>query len=182
MDIHTALQLHSDHHIVQFLKTAKDVNIRDLREQTPLHVAALEGMHPVVKALLKKKADFNSQDSKGWTPLHCSTNEQHFGVCMLLLQYKADANLCTFDQNSVLHYAVKGRRNPVEQLEFIDSLLEKAPHLLDQANYRGETALLRACMIGSDEAVVHLIGKKADVSSRTKYVKESQLVTVSTHI
>ena len=168
MDIHTALQLHSDHHIQHFLKTSKDVNVRDVREQTPLHLAASEGMLPVVKKLLKKKADINAQDSKGWTPLHCSTNEQHFSISQFLLQHKADPALYTIDRASPLHYAVKGRRDPRRQAEFMQAILERVPDMLHQSNYRGETALLRACMIGSSESISLLIERKADVNARTK--------------
>ena len=46
-----------------------DVNARDHRMQTPLHVAAMEGEQRVMKFLLDKKADAMAKDLDGNTPV-----------------------------------------------------------------------------------------------------------------
>jgi len=169
MDIHTALQLHSEQHIQSFLKTSKgdSIDVRDIEDQTPLHIAASQGLTDVVKRLLKKKANINAQDSKGWTPLHFAANEQHFPLCLVLIQHKADVTLVTKDKASILTYVCKGRKDPQKQVEVLKALYTRAPKLLDQSNYRNETPLSRACIAGSFESIQFLITHKADVNSQT---------------
>ena len=116
MDIHTALQVHSEPHIQCFLKSHTDIDVKDICDQTPLHIASAQGMVAIVKCLLKKKANVNARDSKGWTPLHCAANEQQYDVCMALIQQKANLTVTTQDQASVLAYCSKGQRDTEKQI------------------------------------------------------------------
>lgn len=168
MNIHTALQLHSEPHIHSFLKSkSSDINAKDICDQTPLHIACSQGMSDIVKILLKKKGDVNARDSKGWTPFHCAANEQKYDICQILITHKANLNETTQDHASVLAYCAKGQRDPEKQVKLIEMILAKIPALLDKANYRNETPLNRACISGSFEVVQCLIQKKADVNSQT---------------
>ena len=170
MDIHTALQLHSESQIQAFLKTSKNMNVRDSSDQTPLHIACAQGLTDVVKRLLKKKANINAQDANGWTPLHCAANEQHYPLCHILIQHKANITLVTNDKASVFTYACKGRKDGAKQVELLKIMFTKVPILLDQGNYRAETPLSRACIAGSFDVIQFLIHNKANVNSQTSYV------------
>ena len=55
-----------------FLEVGYNPNVRNLKGERPLHLAALEGQLPAVEALLANGADAKSKDLSGRSPLDCA--------------------------------------------------------------------------------------------------------------
>ena len=51
------------------LSAGADVTMRDNRENTALHHAAMRGVMQVIKALVDAGSEIDAQNKQGWTPL-----------------------------------------------------------------------------------------------------------------
>jgi hypothetical protein len=84
----------------KLLKKGADIEARDEKGMTPLHIALMVGHTEMVKFLLEKGADVNARDDNGWTPLHWAVSGlgvavgDQFGKTnlKLLLGYGANVN------------------------------------------------------------------------------------------
>jgi len=78
--------------VVIFLMTSLssftvDMNIRDSRGHTPLHIAARQGDLALVQVVLEHAADPNCKEgTTGWSPLHIAVAKAHHPVVLQLLQ------------------------------------------------------------------------------------------------
>jgi ankyrin repeat protein len=70
-----------------------DVNARNQRKVTPLHMAARYGLARVAEALIRHGADLNARDTNRETPLYRAANLGHAGVVAVLLRAGADPTL-----------------------------------------------------------------------------------------
>mmetsp|Transcript_31536 Transcript_31536/g.56589 ORF Transcript_31536/g.56589 Transcript_31536/m.56589 type:complete len:1131 (-) Transcript_31536:58-3450(-) len=67
-----------------------DLEVRDLRGQTPLHLAAQGGDLGLVQVLLDNGAQPNAQEeTTGWTPLHFAVSKAHYSLILQLLHHDA---------------------------------------------------------------------------------------------
>lgn len=67
-----------------------NLEARDLRGQTTLHLAAQSGDISLVQVLLEYGADPNAQEeTTGWTPLHFAVSKGHYAVILQLLHHDA---------------------------------------------------------------------------------------------
>jgi len=65
-----------------------DLEARDLRGQTALHLAAQSGDIGLVQVLLEGHADPNAQEeTTGWTPLHFAVAKAHYALILQLLHH-----------------------------------------------------------------------------------------------
>merc|ERR550514_1960101 len=65
-----------------------DLEARDIRGQTPLHLAAQFGDMGLVQVLLEHGADPNAQEeTTGWTPLHFAVSKGHYHLILQLLHH-----------------------------------------------------------------------------------------------
>jgi hypothetical protein len=81
--------------IVQFLLSCgANVNIRNARGQTPLHIAAQQGHVGIVRLLLSSKhIDVNAQDRCRATPLYLASENGHVMVVKLLVEHNAQLDI-----------------------------------------------------------------------------------------
>ena len=124
--------------VIELLKQVNaDLNARNKRRQTPLHIAVNKGHIGVVKALLElgchpslqvmpgdfvflsPKTDFSSfsqtltlfQDSEGDTALHDAISKKRDDILSLLLDHNADVSVTNNNGFNALHHAAL-RGNP----------------------------------------------------------------------
>jgi ankyrin repeat protein len=171
MNIHTALLTHCESYIQNFLHSNSTVDVRDSSNQTPLHIAAGEGLHDIVVALVKKGANVQAVDNKKWTPLHCAANGSNYDICEYLIKHKANCTALTNDNTTALSHVVKGRSESEQQIRVIESLLQHGVSV-NCHNDANETPLCRSCLVGSEGAVRYLLSKGADVNYATKFVQK----------
>ena len=69
-----------------------NVDSKEKRGNSPLHVAALTGHKDVAEVLLANGADVNARTGANTTPLHIAADFGHRDVAALLLANKADVN------------------------------------------------------------------------------------------
>eukprot|EP01103_Thecamoeba_quadrilineata_P013917 TRINITY_DN39_c2_g1_i1.p1 TRINITY_DN39_c2_g1~~TRINITY_DN39_c2_g1_i1.p1 ORF type:complete len:738 (+),score=135.33 TRINITY_DN39_c2_g1_i1:123-2336(+) len=159
-------------------RALQDVNtngvsvVLDSHQQTPLHVAALEGRYDVVKYLIDSGAEVNARDKNNWTALHCSAatqgerTEAHLDVCELLLRSGADSNMVTLTNTSVMHYLVRHKYS--EKLKQVLELLRAKGADIDVMGINDETPLHQAAFKGSPETCIFLIVAGAGANSLNK--------------
>nr|XP_036574436.1 uncharacterized protein CTRU02_15619 [Colletotrichum truncatum]KAF6780867.1 hypothetical protein CTRU02_15619 [Colletotrichum truncatum] len=141
--------------------------------QTPLYVAAYEGLTEIVELLLEHGADVNLKSEWGWTPLHAGYDSAR--ITELLLNAGADVDaLC--DSGTATYLAAKHGmtevitlllgHDPKPDLE-IETVARLDGERLD-AYEDGMTALCIACQRGNLHTVELLLNAGADVNHQTK--------------
>lgn len=128
-------------HWRQFIKQLAEMvpiqlDIRDLKGQTPLMLAAEDGDTELVLAMLKAGADPDIQDWQGMTALH-SAAKSHVKSCVdALLDHPCSLANITVDGRSPMHTASwSGNMHAVERL------LQLAPELAWQRDGQEMTPL-----------------------------------------
>lgn len=135
-----------------------DLNARNKRRQTPLHIGVNKGHIGVVKALLEIGCHPSLQDSEGDTPLHDAISKKRDDMISLLLEYHADLTITNNNGFNALHHAAL-RGNP----SAMRILLSKVPRqwVIDEKKDDGYTALHLAALnnhVEVAELLVHGTG------------------------
>ncbi len=81
------------------------IDCRSQGGQTPLHMAADQGLADLTSYLLAKEATIDVQDNRGNTPLHLAARRGHRDVCEILLRHKADTRIQNLDHRRAFDYA-----------------------------------------------------------------------------
>jgi ankyrin repeat protein len=89
------------------LDAGADVEARDRKGRTILHVVASHGDLKAVELLLSGDATVNVPDAQGVTPLHVAVRNGHAAVAALLLDRGADVRVKARDQTSPLDLAAR---------------------------------------------------------------------------
>ncbi|KAK7495362.1 hypothetical protein BaRGS_00013301 [Batillaria attramentaria] len=76
--------------VKRLLSVNCNVNARDGRKRTPLHVASSSGNAAILKLLLEAKANVEARDRVGRTPLHLASQTDEVSVVKQLLEAGAD--------------------------------------------------------------------------------------------
>jgi ankyrin repeat protein len=130
---------------------------------SPLHYAALCGLHAIVKFLIIQHSQ--DVDSLGFagelTPLHLASEKGHEDVARLLLEHGADITLQSGDGSTPLHYALNYDNNEVAHL-----LLEHGADSTAQ-DYDGWTPLHLASISKYDYEARLLLEHGADIAAQT---------------
>ncbi|GFR24743.1 hypothetical protein TNCT_330431 [Trichonephila clavata] len=90
--------------IEKYLVDKKDVNVKNDKGNTPLHLAVEEGNLEAVKHLIEKGADLNVPDKHGWTPLYYAVYSGNINVVRFLIDQGADYNI-TDNEGTPVYYA-----------------------------------------------------------------------------
>ena len=125
--------------IKSLIAQGKDINARNIRGQTPLHLAAAKGNSDVVQLLLENGAEVDAvATDSGCTSLHYAASLGHVELCELLVRYGADPDAQTARLETPLHLAVASGHSDVV------ALLLKYHARLDIRDTNGMTPLQQA--------------------------------------
>ena len=100
-------------HLIQY---GAAINGRSLEEDdTPLHIAARNGLQDHVELYLRYGAAVDKQNNEGFTPLNAACSQpqelqdlgRYFKVCQMLLGAGADVHTMDQDKHTPLHMACK---------------------------------------------------------------------------
>lgn len=134
----TALSKNQLDTCVELLDKGADVNGRNDRGCTALHMAAKRGLVEMCTLLLDRGASVLARSPKGLGPLHYAVRSGSVEVCEVLTSRGA-THEPTDAGDTPLHYAAKG-------IHSLCALLLDRGAAIDAVNGRGETALHLACM------------------------------------
>lgn len=108
------------HCIQELLGKVGNPDMKDMRGQTPLWIAAANGREEVVEALIRtKKVDVNSKSTSGKSPLFLASGRGYYRVVDILIKAGADPSFVDEDGNTAI---IMARQNRYEQ---VARLLEK---------------------------------------------------------
>ncbi|KYQ88527.1 ankyrin repeat-containing protein [Tieghemostelium lacteum] len=135
----------------------------------PIHVSVQRMNIGLIKFLIDQKVDVNIKDVQGWSPLHFSAFAGNLEICQLLIE-QGNAAVMTISKDGTLplHYLAKhsfqDKTNQISNkfLQILELLLQKGTPI-DAKTIRGESALHRACFMGSIQVATYLIDKKANI-------------------
>ncbi|KAI2524303.1 ankyrin repeat domain 36C [Homo sapiens] len=88
------------------LLTRYDINKRDRKERTALHLACATGQPEMVHLLVSRRCELNLCDREDRTPLIKAVQLRQEACATLLLQNGADPNITDVFGRTALHYAV----------------------------------------------------------------------------
>jgi ankyrin repeat protein len=77
-----------------------EVDVRDDRERTPLHLASQSGHASTAQLLLEDGADMYAADDHNWSALHYAAKGHRLAVIRLLVQLDGDANFLVHSDNT----------------------------------------------------------------------------------
>lgn len=126
-------------------------------DDTPLHLAAMEGHRELARLLIAKGFDVNARGNGEGTPLHRAATLGHTSVVQLLLEKGADVNAKTGLGSTAFDYAALNGHLAVIRL-----LLQTKQVNINAFN-DGSTPLLRAANYGHSAVVRLLIEEGANV-------------------
>jgi ankyrin repeat protein len=86
------------------IKAGADLNVRDIRERTPLGYACRMGKDRVARYLIKQGADLDIPDNWGLTPLLDTIEHHSHETLQCLLEHGADLTPTTNDGMTLLHH------------------------------------------------------------------------------
>ncbi len=143
------------------LNEGTDVNKKDEKGQTPLHLSARNGSKKVGEVLVERGAAINAQDHEGQTPLHLAAREGQSAMVDLLLLKKAKVNSRDTQGRTPLHHATfrQGNETPL--------LLIAGRATVDAKDNKDWTPLYLASLNNLPRMVELLINKGAQVNPTT---------------
>lgn len=86
---------------------------RNIKGETPLHLAAIKGDVVTIRRLLHQGANPNEKDNAGWTPLHEACHHGHDAIVEILLNNGAFIDIPACDNETPLHDAVSMGKNSI---------------------------------------------------------------------
>lgn len=182
--------------MTQAVITEANIQARDSRGATPLHIAVLGKANPeIINYLISRKSDVNARDKNGDSPLHIAVRNNDRASGELLLAYGADVYNPNVSGESALKAALTrmgGRQDWVlnsnviksadgagntplhlaaewQLTSVVDLIIEKGGDP-NARNANGETALFNAVKADSDVTIRKLLSntgdKQADINAR----------------
>ncbi len=120
--------------IQRLVQQEVDINTTYELDNTPLHLASLNGHTKTVKLLLKNGARIDSQNIEGNTPLHLASLNGHTNTVKLLLKNGADLKLQNKEGNNPLHIACKINKSEILELLIKRDITFDARYQLNNVN------------------------------------------------
>ncbi|WP_375603618.1 ankyrin repeat domain-containing protein [Wolbachia endosymbiont of Anurida maritima] len=141
--------------IEKYLVDKKDVNVKNDKGNTPLHLAVEEGNLEAVKHLIEKGADLNAPDKHGWTPLYYAVYSGNIDVVRFLIDQGADYNI-TDNEGTPVYYAFQYGHVRIVKY-FVE---EKSIDPMAPINEYGSTLFGQAVVGGDLDTIKYLMSRK----------------------
>jgi ankyrin repeat protein len=136
-----------------------DVNKADGLQNTPLHIACMDGKHKIIKLLLDApKIDMNALNCFNECPLLSACSSNNIDCVQTLLDYNAYQHRRDNKGNNAIHIA-----SEYGNIEIIQLLLNRGV-LINCRNAKGKTPLYVACVEKQLKAVNFLLERGADAN------------------
>ncbi|EFA83838.1 hypothetical protein PPL_02906 [Heterostelium album PN500] len=140
------------------------LNLKNSRDQTLFHIAAMNGNQEVIRQCLKKKyvnldevKPLTLRDKDGYTPILCAINLGHLDIAEKLLLKNSDPNATTVSGSSSLHLLPRHYRHP--KANKLATLLIEAGAYVNHKDSRFETPLHRATLQSAVDMITLEINK-----------------------
>nr|CAH7719369.1 unnamed protein product [Callosobruchus chinensis] len=146
--------------VADLINKGADVNARDNRGNTPLHLAVLADKLQVVEKLIEGGADVNAKNNHGATPLHWAALNQNVNIVEKLIEKGADINAKSSNGDTPLHLATKN-----SHLDVLEKLIKEGANVNERNKY-GNIPLHWAASYGRLNIVEELIEKGADINAK----------------
>ncbi|KAJ2990388.1 hypothetical protein NUW58_g2975 [Xylaria curta] len=148
--------------VVQLLiQQGADVNQRDRRGWTPLHIAARYGYRRIIELLVTNGADLDLK-IHGWTPLLLTAKDLEPRLCCFLIDNGADVTAADYHGRTPLHWASKCGEGRLVRL-----LIKKGADVNAEDRW-GRTPLIWAVHRERPEIVELLLHSGANVTTATR--------------
>ncbi|XP_030859592.2 ankyrin repeat domain-containing protein 62 isoform X2 [Gorilla gorilla gorilla] len=136
-----------------------DLNDRDKKNRTALHLACAHGHPGVVADLVARKCQLNLTDSENRTALIKAVQCQEEVCASILLEHGANPNVRDMYGNTALHYAIDN-----ENISMARKLLAYGADI-EARSQDGHTSLLLAVNRKKEQMVAFLLKKKPDLTA-----------------
>lgn len=145
-------------------KKHTDINCRDKKGDTPLHIAVRGDKKGIIKFLVEQGAKINLQNNALMTPLNIAARDDMFSVVKYLVEHGADLNITNKKKNTPLHHAARYNHETI------------AKYLIDHGsnvnicNERGITPIVFSIREKNLELIKYLAYHGADINRKhSKY-------------
>ncbi len=112
----TPLHLADPQSMEWLITKGADINARTNRGETVLHLCSESGDKEKAKLALSKGINIDAKDNLGWTALHRAAVFNHPDVAGILIDHGADVNLKDNDDNTPLNLAVETGHTEIVEL------------------------------------------------------------------
>jgi ankyrin repeat protein len=134
-----------------------DINTKDKKGLTALHLAAKNGHLGAIKFLLTLNADIHVKDDDGNTLLHLAAQEGHTSIINFVLSQGVTLFIKNYHGNTALHMA-----SGSNQFEKIVDLVERDRNI-NAINYYGITVFDTVMVDGKIKTVKYLLKRGANI-------------------
>ncbi|XP_078189063.1 ankyrin repeat domain-containing protein 30A [Callithrix jacchus] len=164
-EIHEAAWKGKDQKLQKMMEKKKtmDLNMRDGRNRTALHLACAFGHEKVVTLLVDRKCQIDVCDKEHRTPLMKAIQYRKEGCANILIDSGADITIADVNGNTALHCAIY-----IESLSMVAKLLSHGADI-EVKNKATLTPLLLAITKRNVQIVEFLLSKKANANAVNEY-------------
>ncbi|XP_021789132.2 ankyrin repeat domain-containing protein 18B-like isoform X6 [Papio anubis] len=139
------------------LRRFRDVDARDRKDRTVLHLACAHGRVEVVTLLLSRSCQIDICDRLNRTPLMKAVHCQEEACAIILLEHGANPNIKDIYGNTALHYAMYNKGTSLAE-----KLLSHRANI-EALNEEGNTPLLFAINSRRQQMVEFLLKNQANI-------------------
>ncbi|XP_073005587.1 uncharacterized protein [Typha latifolia] len=142
-------------------------HITNLKEESPFHIAAREGLFSVVQEILnhpwvEKPEELEPRLSGMGSPLHQAVLGGDIKIVEKLLEARSDfIKVVDSSGNNALHYAAQK-----SSAKMVEMLLKKEPSLAYIKNHEGQSPLHSAAAYGSNSAIKEILKQCPDTAEQ----------------
>eukprot|EP00045_Choanoeca_perplexa_P005711 m.47984 g.47984 ORF g.47984 m.47984 type:complete len:346 (+) comp13258_c0_seq2:1919-2956(+) len=114
--LHHAIQTNQRDFLREILHHRPTLDVLDMNQYTPLHLAAMLGRVECARMLLQHGVSVDVRGQHYNTPLHCASKLNHPQVALLLLRFGANVNATNRVGNTPLHMCCNARHTKAIKL------------------------------------------------------------------